>query len=108
MKFKSKSVIGLEKEYATPILSHYRLGMTGTLIWISFGIDCIQMSFDATLANDLYSTFVLDLTKVFCFLVLQESKIDLKNMRYPIDLGSIGDPDQSTLESMNMDGVKIY
>jgi hypothetical protein len=51
------------------------------------------------LATDLYSTLVLDLDTVGCFLELQEIIFEPKNTQYPpVDFRSLGYPAQSALE----------
>jgi hypothetical protein len=88
--------IGFAKRYVASILSHHNLAGEGLEIFNSFIRDCTQIISTVALVRDLYSTSVLDLDTVACFLTLQLTRFVPKNIaKPPIDRRSSMSPVQS-------------
>ena len=78
------------------MLSHQRIGEEDSETCSSSS--SIQSQYNSSAANaiDLYSTFLLDLKTIFCFLALQDMRFWPRNTPYPLlDFLLSGDPAQS-------------
>lgn len=92
----------LDDKYVAPILSQKR----HVLVWVTPSYprrDCTQIISAVASVNALYSTYVLDLDIVACFLALHEIRLGPRNTANPpADLLSSELHGQSTSEKHNL------
>lgn len=82
------------------MLSHHSLAVDGQGTCISRMRVCIHIISTVVFATDLYSTSILDIDTLFCFLALQDTRFVPRNIAYPpVDLLSSSGPAQSAFEN---------
>jgi hypothetical protein len=75
--------LGLVERYVAPIFSHHKHGTSWILVPSSFRSVYTDMTLFVSFAKDLYSTSVLDLDTVSCFVALHDIRFGPRNMTKP-------------------------